>query len=360
MDSDSEFTYIIEQYIEGESLKSFYLRKAVDEQQLLDHLGQICSILNYLHDKRVGVLHLDLKPENIIISSRIYLLDFGSAAYDGDVGSSGFATQKYCAPERKLKMTPGKEADIYSLGVLIRFMLEHTHLTGRTARSLSKVADKCCIIRKRRRIGSEDILIGMLRKVTDKKQVYREFGENTLRGRKVAFVGLGRGCGTTHISIAFANYIAMGSGNRVIYAQQNSHDDIRFLFAEGAAHEHGNVVYVQNDIELCDVQKEEDVVVADFGGDPVRVIQQARGYDMVVFVGGGAPWRRKDYFFPERLRTQECVLPRTFILVNQGSVSTAGETITKEYRTFEFPYEVNPLKPGPQTIKIFGKMVDES
>lgn len=361
VDRDGDYTYIIEQYIEGESLKSLYLRRAVSEQQLLDHLGQISSILRYLHDSKVGVLHLDLKPENIIVSDRIYLLDFGSAAYDGEEGIPLFATKKYCAPERKLSSKPGKEADIYSLGKLIVFMVDNSVVAATTRKRILGIADRCCPGRIRCRIGSDDIVIRMLEKVTEKKHACRNFGKNGLRGKKIAVLGLHRGCGTTHVAIALANYLAREFGSRTIYMEENNHDDIRFLFAEGAAHEYGNVAYRRFDRkdEDSDVSGDETVVV-DLGGDPTRVMSEALESDLLILVGGGAPWRRKDYYFPQRMKLSGEEASRTVILINQGNPQTIGELSTKEYRTYVFPYESNPLRPGPETIKIFGKMVCES
>ena len=63
---------------------------------------QLISAL--LHLRSTGVLHRDVKDENIIINERFHikLIDFGSATYarvDGRMFSQFAGTVEYCSPE---------------------------------------------------------------------------------------------------------------------------------------------------------------------------------------------------------------------------------------------------------------------
>ena len=45
---------------------------------------KICKVLNKIHEQ--GIIHMDLKPENIMLdrSGNIYLIDFGAALFAGE------------------------------------------------------------------------------------------------------------------------------------------------------------------------------------------------------------------------------------------------------------------------------------
>lgn len=57
-----EATTIIEEYIDGQSLRSSEL----SEKQLLGAVRELCSVLEFLHDN--CIIHRDIKPSNIILA----------------------------------------------------------------------------------------------------------------------------------------------------------------------------------------------------------------------------------------------------------------------------------------------------
>ncbi len=94
-------------------------------QQPLDYkvwlLQQILQALHYLH--RRGVLHRDLKPNNVLVSDgNVKVLDFGislSAERDGEESAGVAGTLGYIAPEVLTGLRPHtRAADIYALGVM--------------------------------------------------------------------------------------------------------------------------------------------------------------------------------------------------------------------------------------------------
>jgi serine/threonine protein kinase len=82
--NDSEaLPFIAMELVSGESLKQFLQRSALVPGQLVDIARQVAEGLQEAH--RAGVFHRDIKPGNIMVSSklRVKILDFGLAVLVG-------------------------------------------------------------------------------------------------------------------------------------------------------------------------------------------------------------------------------------------------------------------------------------
>ena len=119
--------YLIEEFIEGETLRQYFLRlKSISEALLLTYSKQLCELLHYIHSPAHMVLHLDLKPENILISDcQIKLIDFGSAICRKQEKPIGvfFGSPGFYAPEQAEAGCLSEQTDIYGLGRLLEYML---------------------------------------------------------------------------------------------------------------------------------------------------------------------------------------------------------------------------------------------
>jgi len=125
---EGQWNYLVLEYVEGATLR----RRLPCPEMALDLMKQLVDAVWYLH--RQDLLHLDLKPENVMVTEagEVKLLDFGLArgqvqtrltAHGALVG-----TPAYLAPERFLEpnATATAAVDQYALGVIF-FEL----LTGR-------------------------------------------------------------------------------------------------------------------------------------------------------------------------------------------------------------------------------------
>ncbi|MBR7012078.1 MAG: protein kinase, partial [Muribaculaceae bacterium] len=107
--------YILMEYVDGLTLTDFVRQHPAyfkQEKQVRQFLDELLSTVDYLH--RHQVLHLDLKPDNIMmthIGNHVKLIDLGYCYQDGFPFSTG-GTPGYAAPEKE--KTPA--SDIYSLG----------------------------------------------------------------------------------------------------------------------------------------------------------------------------------------------------------------------------------------------------
>jgi serine/threonine-protein kinase len=97
----------------------------------IDILEQMCAALARAHD--LGVVHRDLKSDNILLTARggrkdyVKILDFGLAAIARDprLAPKGavFGTPEYMAPEQARGEEATPHSDLYALGVLLFEML---------------------------------------------------------------------------------------------------------------------------------------------------------------------------------------------------------------------------------------------
>jgi serine/threonine protein kinase len=109
----------------GSALHYLQRHGPLPEEELARLIYQIGGALAYLHSRRPPVLHLDLKPDNILLSSSgdYMLADFGvSVRLQSSLlrGSNmKGATLDYLAPEHWTSGKLGAKADIFSLGVTL-------------------------------------------------------------------------------------------------------------------------------------------------------------------------------------------------------------------------------------------------
>ena len=86
------------------------------ELAVLGH--QICSALHYLHG-HAGVLHLDLKPSNIVAEGgRAKVIDFNIARRPGR-GQPGVGSPHYLAPEQARGEMLTEATDVWGLGAVL-------------------------------------------------------------------------------------------------------------------------------------------------------------------------------------------------------------------------------------------------
>ena len=141
--------YIVEDYIEGETLKHILdTQGALSPERVLNIGFQLLNVLNYLHKlKPQPVIYRDMKPHNIIITKEDYikLIDFGVSAVLNEKSLSSdtifIGTRGYSAPEVYNGNIPDCTADIYSFGVTIFVLL--TQNEPEAIAQLHRNSDNC-------------------------------------------------------------------------------------------------------------------------------------------------------------------------------------------------------------------------
>jgi TolB-like protein/cytochrome c-type biogenesis protein CcmH/NrfG len=139
------FLYYVMPYVPGESLGRRLHREGMLPVDLAVRIAvEVAEALEYAHS--LGVVHRDIKPDNILLSGDHPLVaDFGLAsALTDDTGAapltrSGIVvgTPLYMSPEQADGLTVGPTSDIYSLGcVLFEMLAGHPPFTGTTPRQI--------------------------------------------------------------------------------------------------------------------------------------------------------------------------------------------------------------------------------
>ena len=123
--------YLVMEYLVGTALSSELAKGPMALSRGVDVLEQMCAALGRAHD--LGVVHRDLKSDNILLSTRggrkdfVKILDFGLAhlAMDPRLAPKGavFGTPEYMSPEQARGEEAGPQSDLYALGVLFFEML---------------------------------------------------------------------------------------------------------------------------------------------------------------------------------------------------------------------------------------------
>ena len=120
---DGPRPHIVLEHIEGPRLSTLIRRVGrVDLDQLIPLAIEVCAGLHYLHSR--DLVHLDVKPQNIIMSAPPRLIDLSVACSTADALrlTTAVGTDAYMAPEQAdpHSGTPiGAAADVWGLGVTL-------------------------------------------------------------------------------------------------------------------------------------------------------------------------------------------------------------------------------------------------
>jgi serine/threonine protein kinase len=114
--------HIVLELIEGPRLSTLIRRHGADLEQLLPLSLNLCSVLHYLG--REGVVHLDVKPRNVIMGTEPRLIDLSIArdvndldTLTGPVGTDAYMAPEQCEVSRFGELGP--PADVWGLGATL-------------------------------------------------------------------------------------------------------------------------------------------------------------------------------------------------------------------------------------------------
>lgn len=127
-------SFIVMQYVEGETLSARMKRRALRLSESLDVAIQVADALSLAHSR--GIVHRDIKPQNIMITTRgqVKVLDFGLAKMvlsdtpeqdnrnrESAISNPGLVvgTPLYMSPEQAKGEAIDGRGDLFSLGAVL-------------------------------------------------------------------------------------------------------------------------------------------------------------------------------------------------------------------------------------------------
>jgi serine/threonine-protein kinase len=132
---DGDLAYMVYEFVEGEDLEARIraapqgARRGLPFEEAIEILTDVARGLDYAH--KIEVVHRDLKPANILLDleGQARIADFGLARIEGMVRSvktrtgQVVGTPECMSPEQSRGKNVGPESDIYSLGIILYWML---------------------------------------------------------------------------------------------------------------------------------------------------------------------------------------------------------------------------------------------
>jgi len=170
-------------YVRGSRLDE-YAAQGASLRDRLRKFQSVCDAVAFAHAH--GVIHRDLKPQNIMIGSfgEVLVLDWGIAKIRDDPRSSAFhqttegaviGTRNYMSPEQARGEVDqlDERADIYSLGAVLSFLLKDQPKVSKAAHAISS---KATATAKESRYASASHLSADIGRLLDAEPVsaYRE------------------------------------------------------------------------------------------------------------------------------------------------------------------------------------------
>lgn len=153
--------FVLEEYIQGDSLAFLLEGGPLKESYAKEIALQICQALRILHNS--GIVHRDVKPENILVrGEEAVLIDFDAARIvkpENRTDTQIMGTTGYAAPEQYGFSQTDARTDIYSLGIVFNEMLTTQHPSKQLAQGQFRpVIERCTEMNMDKRYRSADEL----------------------------------------------------------------------------------------------------------------------------------------------------------------------------------------------------------
>lgn len=314
---DEDYNYIIEEYVEGESLRTIVEQQVLSVSTAVRYMIQLCEILEYLHGHDKGqILYLDCQPDNLIIKEgEVNLIDFGNSIFASDSGRliRRYGTVGYAAPEMYYGGSPPvQQTDIYGAGALLYYMLtgdipssKKNPNNKKLPKRLRNIIKKCMHHRPRQRYGSVAELHKELETLKPEKL------KKEAASLVISVAGIDRRTGVTHLALSLAGYLRR-KGYYCLFTEQNVPGILMKLMEchekEYLRVKNGIFLYkkismlpyygrtVDNEIKsITDNAGRPFAIINDFGcldGDNAGQYGKA---DACLLLVGGKPWEMQDF-----------------------------------------------------------------
>ncbi|BCJ96724.1 hypothetical protein acsn021_42930 [Anaerocolumna cellulosilytica] len=363
VEEDNSYSYIIEQYIEGESLSEFRESKGrLPEQSVIEIAAGLCDLFSYLYSLNNPILYLDLKPDNLIISDGVVrLIDFGASVPKKEVHKRSFSlgTKGYAAPELYTKTTPDERTDIYGIGALLYYIVTgypyelelgqaaRKNLELQCSKALANCIQRCLRANSSFRYPSVAALNKKLSELKRSKVSSKEKSNETLH---IAVAGTQQRIGTTHLAFLLTSYLCAHHKNG-LYIEKNKSGQLHSLLSRyqnnktrhGVHRLFGCNLLPETSLENAYNKELYPFTVMDFGCLTKENITDFLEADHKLIVSGGKEWELQ---YTEEILKQiepEEDIRFLFNYLNGKQYALVAGAMG-QFKTSRIPYEPDPFK----------------
>lgn len=293
VEDTEEMFYLIEEYIEGISLREYLQKNTITKEKLLDIAIELCEIIQHLHTAgNEAVLYRDMKPEHVILQAdKIRLIDFGISIKKSMASKAmPMGTKEWAAPEQLMGQGLDERCDVYGLGKVIEYMQIYSN--AKNDFKIKRIVDSATNPQLDGRLKSVEELINRLKDIK-KEKVKDKIGTKRLE-KRIAVVGAVPSIGTTRIAISLCRFF---NKNKIeCYYRDNEKDTVLNLWnnlkntklQKGVLY-HESFMGIFNygeAVEHYDTPK--GLYILDCGTNKALPLET----DIVLYVTGGAPWQQ--------------------------------------------------------------------
>ena len=233
VEEDTGYSYLIEEYLEGESLYALVKRLGSLSVKAAADLGiQICRIIQFMNSAENPILYLDLQPKNLLVCNGVLrLTDFDHAQYASDAAAFGerYGTIGFAAPEQYTGEPLDCRTDVYAIGALLYFMSRGDapgsvpeYRNEPEYRMFDRIIRGCMEKEKEARYQSADELQETL------QELQNQLKEQAAESRIVVFAGAAAGIGTTHAALGMSHFLTR-NGCPALYQEDYDTSAVRTL-----------------------------------------------------------------------------------------------------------------------------------
>ena len=362
-EEDAQNSYIIEQYIEGESLKVLRQQcQHLPEEIIIDFAIQICDLMQYLYSVDNPILYLDLKPENIIIANNVVMLiDFGASSYKNQVANRKYSlgTKGFAAPELYGGHTPDERTDVYGIGTLLYYMV-----TGRSydiplqkwsrkrtikhcSKSLQSIIEQCLPCYLSFRYATVSVLKNKLLNLNHKKSKIKAISSKSIC---FAIAGTQHRIGTTHLAILITSYFTR-KGREGLYVEKNNSNHISSILKRYQNIKTKSGIYRVFEcnmlpayhIEIPYIKENYSVTILDYGCLNYENLDDFLKADIKLLVSGTKEWELDETEATLRLLNGYKDVKYLFNFMDGNQFRETIKHMDK-LPCYRIPYEPNPFK----------------
>ena len=302
LEEDDTNYYLVEEYIQGESLEACLLHhKLISTDFFLSFCEQLCDIFRYLHSLHPApVFYQDLKPEHIIVcGTQLKLIDFGVAWNTGSSGNNFkcFGNLEFSAPEVQHGKSCSYASDIYSIGKMIQYFLDHKPLSG--SQNITHIIQKATSPEPELRYETVDELLLAIQTNLQRNCHAHLF-------QKIAIAGSHNGCGSTHLAISLVSTLN-GLGHCTFYHEANSSNHVRQLLHYQTNWTEKDGYYMYDEWKgypfygpgILISDQPQALHIYDFGSEFTK--ESFQDFDLILLICGSSLWNYENAIHTEEL-----------------------------------------------------------